>query len=317
VPALLALDESLQRVRCGLESRARRISGRVGEELAAHVGRPGKMLRPRFCLLLAAALDVEPEKAEAAARGMELVHNASLLHDDCVDQARLRRGRPTANEVFNVNVALLLGDMAFAQGLEEVVDLSPLSARRLIATAREMAMGELQEEFLKGSVNVTLDAYLGIISRKTGALFEWCGATLSELSRRPHEAADPPRLGSAAGMLLQIVDDVHDYTLDAAVSGKEPGKDLCERRLTLPAILALNDPAARPRFVRLWQEGGQDLGSVRRMTRFLEESGHLEAARCRARELARSIRGWAEALPVRDYGREFVGFIDAMERREF
>src|ERR1019366_4341712 len=98
----------------GLESRARRISGRVGEELAAHVGRPGKMLRARFCLLLGSALGVPPEKAEGAARAMELVHNASLLHDDCVDAAELRRGVPTPNSVFGTTVGLLLGDLAFS-----------------------------------------------------------------------------------------------------------------------------------------------------------------------------------------------------------
>jgi octaprenyl-diphosphate synthase len=317
VPAILALDESLERVRSGLDSRSRRISGRVGEELALQMARPGKMLRARFCLLLGASLGADAAKTEAAARGMEFVHNASLLHDDCVDQARLRRGRPTPNEVFGVNVALLLGDMAFAQGLEEVVDLTPLSARRMISTAREMAVGELQEEFLKGSVNVTVEAYLGVISRKTGALFEWCGATLSELSSLPHAAADPPRLGNAAGMLLQIIDDIRDYTWSEAVSGKEPGKDLCERRLTLPAILALNDPAARPQFLRLWEAGGEDLVSVRRVAQFLESSGYLEAARSRAKELLRSIRSWAAALPVAEYSREFCGFMDAMERREF
>lgn len=312
MPVLLALEGSLERVRSGLESRSRRISGRVGEELAEQLARPGKMLRARFCLLLGGALGVNAESAEAAARGMEFVHNASLLHDDCVDLARLRRGRPTPNEVFGVNVALLLGDMAFAQGLEEVVDLTPQSARRMISTAREMAVGELQEEFLKGSAGVTVEAYLGVIARKTGALFEWCGATLSELSPLPHEGADPPRLGSAAGMLLQVIDDIQDYTLSEKASGKEPGRDLSERRLTLPAILALNDPASRAEFLRLWEAA-----SVQDMARFLESSGHLAAARGRAKELVGSIRGWAAALPVKEYGAEFCRFVDAMERREF
>ncbi|MFA6003099.1 MAG: polyprenyl synthetase family protein [Elusimicrobiota bacterium] len=312
MPAILTLDASLQRVRSGLESRARRISGRVGEELAAHMARPGKMLRSRFCLLLGAALGVKAEPAEAAARGMEFVHNASLLHDDCVDQARLRRGRPTPNDVFGVNVALLLGDLAFAQGLEEVMDLSASAARRLVSAAREMAVGELHEEFLKGSVNVTVEAYLGVISRKTGVLFEWCGATLSELSPLPHADADPPRLGNAAGMLLQIIDDIHDYTLNDRVSGKEQGKDLAEGRMTLPAILALNDPKTRPEFLRLWQAG--EAGPLARL---LEASGHLDAARARGRELVRSMRNWAGALPVAEYRGEFLGFIEAMERREF
>ena len=314
VPVLLELEASLDRVRRGLETRARRVSGRVGDELAGQISRPGKLLRARFCLLLGSALGVEPERCEAAARGMEFVHNASLLHDDCVDQARLRRGRPTPNEVFGVNVALLLGDLAFAQGLEEVVDLSPNAAKNLISAAREMTVGELQEEFLKGSAEVSVEAYLGIISRKTGALFEWAGATLSELSPLPHAQADPPRLGSAAGMLLQIVDDIHDYTLTQEVSGKERGKDMRERRLTLPAILALNDPAARDAFLALWN--GQ-LDDVRETARFLESSGHLEAARERGRELLRSLRTWVGALPVAGGRGAFLAFVEALERREF
>ncbi len=83
--SLLKVEDSLTRVRAGLESRARRIEGRVGAELAAFVSRPGKMLRSRFCLLLAGALGAPEDKAEGASRALELVHNASLLHDDCVD----------------------------------------------------------------------------------------------------------------------------------------------------------------------------------------------------------------------------------------
>ncbi|MDD5655819.1 MAG: polyprenyl synthetase family protein [Elusimicrobia bacterium] len=312
MPATLELDASLERVRLGLEAKARRVSGRVGEELAAQISRPGKMLRARFCLLLGSALGVKEGLCETAARGMEFVHNASLLHDDCVDQARLRRGRATPNETFGVNVALLLGDLAFAQGLEEVMDLSPNAARNLVSAAREMAVGELQEEFLRGSAEVPVEAYLGIISRKTGALFEWAGATLSELSPLPHAAADPPRLGSAAGMLLQIVDDVHDYTLNDEVSGKERGADLRGRRLTLPAILALNDGRVRGDFLRLW-----NAGDVRATARFLEASGQLEAARGRGRQLLRSLRGWAAALPVAGRRADFLAFAEALERREF
>src|SRR5579885_2299731 len=130
--SLLKMEDSLARVRAGLEGRARRIEGRVGQELASFVSRPGKMLRSRFCLLLGGALGVPEEKAEASARALELVHNASLLHDDCVDEATLRRSYPTPNALFNIPTALLLGDLAFSQGLEEAVDISPNAARLLV-----------------------------------------------------------------------------------------------------------------------------------------------------------------------------------------
>jgi octaprenyl-diphosphate synthase len=180
--SLLKVEDSLTRVRAGLESRARRIEGRVGQELAAHIARPGKMLRSRFALLLAGTLGVDQEKAEGVSRAMELVHNASLLHDDCVDEAELRRGHATPNKVFGTTTGLLLGDLAFAQGLEEAIDISPNAPKLLVTAVREMTVGELQEEFLKGSLEVSVDAYMGVAARKTGALFEWAGAVFSEMS---------------------------------------------------------------------------------------------------------------------------------------
>ena len=312
MPTLLRLEDSLERVRVGLEKRARRISGRVGEELAAYVGRPGKMLRARFCLLLGRALGVEEAKAEAAARAMELVHNASLLHDDCVDGADTRRGVPTPNAVYNTTVALLLGDLAFSQGLEEAVDISPSAPRLLVTTVREMTVGELQEEFLKGSVDLSIDAYLGVAARKTGALFEWAGSVMSELSPFPHEQADPPRLACAAGILLQIVDDIHDYTLPENVTGKPVGQDLINRRLTLPCILALKDPAARADFLALWEAG-----DAAKIAAFMKDRGFVEKTRQKGRELVDSMLTMARNLPCKAEGKELALFIEVMAKREF
>lgn len=311
------LDASMVRVREGLESRALRISGRVGEELAAYVGQPGKMLRARFCLMLGAALGVEPKKAESAARAMELVHNASLLHDDCVDEAELRRGKATANTVFGVNVALLLGDLAFSQGLEEAIDISPNASHHLVTTVREMTVGELQEEFLRGSLDVTFEAYMGVAGRKTGALFEWCGNVLSELSPYAHEAADPPRLASSAGILLQIVDDIHDFTLDKDVSGKTQAKDFSLGRLTLPGVLAVTDAGTRDEFITLWRSCAKDPDAGVRIAELLKERGHIEGARAKGREILTSMLGWAERLPCRERAEELSAFIAIMAKREF
>lgn len=313
----MRVDDSLERVRAGLEKRALRISGRVGEELAAFIGRPGKMLRARFCLLLGSALGVEPEKSETAARAMELVHNASLLHDDCVDEAFVRRGEPTPNKVFGTTVGLLLGDLAFSQGLEEAIDISPNAPRYLVETVREMTIGELQEEFLRGSVDVTLDAYWGVAARKTGALFEWCGDVLSELSPHAHEASDPPRLACSAGMLLQIVDDIHDFTLSENQSGKEQGKDFKLGRLSLPAVLAVADPACSAEFVRLWRKTQEDPSAYAQAAELLRRHGHVEGAREKGREILRSMLSMARRLPCRAEAEELASFLELLARREF
>jgi geranylgeranyl pyrophosphate synthase len=315
--SLLKVEDSLARVRAGLEGRARRIEGRVGQELAAFVSRPGKMLRSRFCLLLGGALGVPDDKAEATSRALELVHNASLLHDDCVDEATLRRSYPTPNAVFNIPTALLLGDLAFSQGLEEAVDISPNAARLLVTAVREMTVGELQEEFLKGAVDLSVDAYMGICSRKTGALFEWAGAVLSELSPFPHEQADPPRLASAAGILLQLVDDIHDYTLSERASGKDEGQDLKNRRLTLPCLYALHDPNAREAFLLLWNSAGNDPKAAGKISKFLKEGGFVQKARDKGRELVDSMTAMVRKLPCKAEAAELAFFVELLAKREF
>lgn len=304
----------MTRVRAGLESRARRIEGRVGQELASHIGRPGKMLRSRFALLMAGALGVDQEKAEGVARAMELVHNASLLHDDCVDEADLRRGHPTPNKIFGTTVGLLLGDLAFSQGLEEAIDISPNAPKLLVTTVREMTVGELQEEFLKGSVKVTVEAYMGVAARKTGALFEWGGAVLSELSPFPHEQSDPPRLACAAGILLQIVDDIHDYTLSERVSGKDEGQDLANRRLTLPCIYALQDEGSREAFLALWNEPKPDAAKIAKL---LNDRGHIKKTREKGREIVDSMLAMVKKLPCKAEAAELGFFVDVLAKREF
>jgi geranylgeranyl pyrophosphate synthase len=245
------------------------------------------------------------------------VHNASLLHDDCVDEADLRRGHPTPNRIFGTTVGLLLGDLAFSQGLEEAIDISPSAPRLLVTTVREMTVGELQEEFLKGSLTVTVDAYMGVAARKTGALFEWAGAVLSELSPFPHEQADPPRLASAAGILLQIVDDVHDYTLSERVSGKDEGQDLHNRRLTLPCIYALEDRAGREEFLRLWDSVGVNPDAAKQIAQFLFDGGHIRRARETGREVVNSMLAMIRGLPCKAEAEQLAMFIEIMAKREF
>ncbi|MBI5246095.1 MAG: polyprenyl synthetase family protein [Elusimicrobia bacterium] len=312
--SLLKVEDSLTRVRAGLESRARRIEGRVGQELAAHISRPGKMLRSRFALLLSGALGVDQEKAEGVSRAMELVHNASLLHDDCVDEADLRRGHPTPNKIFGTTTGLLLGDLAFAQGLEEAIDISPNAPKLLVTTVREMTVGELQEEFLKGSLEVTVDAYMGVASRKTGALFEWAGSVLSELSSFPHEQSDPPRLACAAGILLQIVDDIHDYTLSDRISGKDEGQDLANRKLTLPCIYAVQDPTVRDEFLALWNEEKPDAAKIAKL---LKDRGCIQKTRAKGREIVDSMLAMIDKLPCKAEAKELAFFVEIMAKREF
>jgi geranylgeranyl pyrophosphate synthase len=187
-----------------------------------------------------------------------------------------------------------------------------------VTAVREMTVGELQEEFLKGSLEIDEKAYMGVASRKTGALFEWAGAVLSELSPLPHDQADPPRLSCAAGILLQIVDDIHDYTLSERVSGKDAAQDLRNRKLTLPCLYALQDAGSRDEFLRLWDSTGGGAGAAReRIAEFLNERGHIRRTRRTGRELVDSMLAMIRKLPCRAEADELGFFVEIMAKREF
>ncbi|MDO8756881.1 MAG: polyprenyl synthetase family protein, partial [Elusimicrobiota bacterium] len=226
----------------------------------------------------------------------------------------LRRGHPTPNKIFGTTIGLLLGDLAFAQGLEEAIDISPNAPKLLVTTVREMTVGELQEEFLKGSLEVSVAAYMGVASRKTGALFEWAGAVLSELSPFPHSLGDPPRLACAAGILLQIVDDIHDYTLTERVSGKDEGQDLANRKLTLPCIYAINDSGSRDEFLSLWNETKPDAAGIAKL---LKNRGHIQKTRDKGREIVDSMLAMIKKLPCKAEAAELAFFVEIMAKREF
>ena len=312
------VETSLARVREGLDRRIASLGSRVGDHLAEYVGRPGKMLRARYALLLGRALGVEPRIAEHVARAIELVHNASLLHDDCIDEGLTRRGIPTPNARFGDRTGILLGDLAFTEGMAEAVQIDADAVRSLAKAVHEMTVGELQEEFLCGSLNVSIEGYYGVAARKTGALFGWGGEVLSKHSSHSHTEGEPARLGTLAGILLQIVDDIHDFTLPEAVAGKAPGQDLHNGRLTLPGILAMDDQDSREAFTELWGRASKDNNAAHaEVMRIFENGGHLDASRTLARGLMDEMLPMVDRLPVTDVAGELRQFMELMFKREF
>ena len=285
--------------------------------MAEYVGRPGKMLRARYTLLLGASLGVRPETRENIARAVELVHNASLLHDDCVDEALTRRGVLTPNARFGDRTGILLGDLAFTEGMAEAVKVSPRAVADLVAAVGEMTIGEIQEEYLCGSLNVSAEGYYGVAVRKTAALFDWAGRTLAEQSELKHVSGDPARLGRSAGILLQIIDDIHDYTLDKDTAGKDPGQDFANGRLTLPAIIAMDDEDTRKEFLPMWQTRSKDPDAFGRVLSLLKDRGHLDAAKDKAREIMEDMLPIVDRLPVKESAAELRMYMELLFRREF
>jgi len=201
----------------------------------------GKRLRPGLVLLSGYFGDYDLNRLVPLGAAIELLHTASLVHDDVVDGALSRRGRPTSNAIFDNAITVLLGDYMFANAAEMVTRTGSLEVTRLFAlTLMRMTNGELDQDAAAFNVGNDVQQYLWRIGGKTAALFANATEGGSILGRCPAESVAAMRTyGYSIGMAFQIVDDVLDFTGDEAVMGKPVGGDLREGTLTLPGLLLL------------------------------------------------------------------------------
>jgi octaprenyl-diphosphate synthase len=200
----------------------------------------GKRLRPLITLLAARACGlVDPARFTVAAAG-ELLHTATLLHDDVVDVGEFRRGRPAARVVHGNGLAVLAGDYCLARSLQAVAATGRLEAIRSFSdTVVAMAEGEVAQLDAAGDANLDRRRYDQVIDRKTASLIAWCAAVGDLVTA--DEARALHHFGRNVGHAFQIADDVIDVRHDVAESGKARGQDLREGKLTLPVILACED----------------------------------------------------------------------------
>ena len=201
----------------------------------------GKRIRPGLVLLSGSLGDYNLNRLVPLGTAIELLHTASLVHDDVVDGAASRRGRPTANSVFDNALTVLLGDYMFANAAEMVTRTGSLHVTRLFALAlMKMTSGELDQDAAAFDAGNDVQQYLRRIGGKTAALFANAtegGAVLGNCDERTVEAMRT--YGYSLGMAFQIVDDVLDFTGDETLMGKPVGSDLLEGTITLPGLLFL------------------------------------------------------------------------------
>jgi geranylgeranyl pyrophosphate synthase len=201
----------------------------------------GKRLRPALVLLSGAFGDYNLNKLVPLGAAIELLHTASLVHDDVVDGAESRRGRPTANSMFDNALTVLLGDYMFANAAELVTRTGSLAVTRLFALAlMKMTSGELDQDAAAFDVGKDIQGYLWRIGGKTAALFANATEGGAELGGCQAETVEALRTyGYSLGMAFQIVDDILDFNGDEETMGKPVGSDLLEGTLTLPGLLLL------------------------------------------------------------------------------
>ena len=202
----------------------------------------GKLLRPMTEVLVARALGYEGEQHCALGAVLELVHAATLLHDDVVDQSSMRRGKLSANELWGNSASVLVGDFIVSRALEMAANLDNTEIVDAIAyTTRRISEGEVMQLMNLRVTTTDETQYFETIERKTAVLFE-TAARLGAVVCRESKAVQKQmgQYGIALGIAFQLRDDILDYSGDAETIGKEVGEDLAEGKLTLPLIRALD-----------------------------------------------------------------------------
>jgi octaprenyl-diphosphate synthase len=219
-------------------------------EVAGHIlFSGGKRLRPLLMVLSARACGYIGDYDKTFSTALEYLHAATLLHDDLVDGAGLRRGKPAAHTQWGNSIAVLVGDFLLARALSVSAATGSIQIVRILADLTEqMSQGEVHQLMRKGDIRLGEDEYLEVIRRKTALLFEAACRVSAVLAEAPPEKESAlARYGFNLGMAFQIADDLFDYTLETFQLGKEVGADLREGKMTMPIIHALRQVSGADR----------------------------------------------------------------------
>jgi octaprenyl-diphosphate synthase len=246
------------------------------------VKRKGKQMRPMFTLLSARQFGPVNESAFTAASLIELLHTATLVHDDVVDGSAMRRGFFSINALWKNKIAVLVGDYLLSRGLLLAIDKGEFDLLRIVSRAvREMSEGELLQLEKSRSLNFSEEIYFDIIRQKTASLIAACCASGASAAGRPAEEIERMRrFGELTGIAFQIKDDLFDYG-SGAETGKPSGLDIKEKKLTLPLIHALQRVSTSDRrwIVNTVKNNNQDNKAVARVIAMVTEAGGIDHAR--------------------------------------
>jgi len=278
----------------------------------------GKMFRPTLLLLSEEASSVQDPRAPTLAAVIELIHLATLVHDDSVDHSVLRRGMPTINALFSHQISVIMGDYLYSRAVVELTRLGDLEPLRVLSrVTNEMTVGEMRQLMALEPLAFSEAEYDLLIRSKTASLVSGA-CEVGALRAEPAEREALRRFGEYLGMAFQVIDDLLDYVGDKSVTGKPSGSDLREHKVTLPLIFALErmDPSARKQVERLMATAEPSDDQIANVVGLVAEIGGLEYARERAQSLAQQAESELDALPggpARDALRASITYV--LDRR--
>lgn len=282
------------------------------------VKRKGKQMRPMFTLLSARQFGPVSESAFVAASLIELLHTATLVHDDVVDNANMRRGFFSINALWKNKIAVLVGDYLLSRGLLLAIDKGEFELLRIVSKAvREMSEGELLQLEKTRGLNFSEEVYFDIIRKKTASLIAACCASGASAAGRPAEEVERMRLfGEYTGIAFQIKDDLFDYGSGQDI-GKPTGLDIKEKKLTLPLIHALQQVSSSDRrwMVDVVKNRNEDDAAVARLITKVTEVGGIAHARQRMYEYRDKALAILQEFPANDARNALQGLVQLTVER--
>lgn len=261
---------------------------------------PGKLFRPTLVLLANEVGGSPHQDAVTFGAVVELVHLATLVHDDAVDHSELRRGQPTVNALWTHQIAIIMGDYLYSRAVTELARVGDLEAIRTLGDAANvMSVGEMRQLTAYDGLDFSEEDYYRLIAAKTASLMG-CACDMGALVGVDQYRVQLKRFGHNLGMAFQVADDILDYVGSEEVTGKPAGQDLREKKVTLPLIGALR--AASPdteEEIRDFFSGVEPSDNeIRRLVDLVEELGGVEYAKKKALEFAGEAGAALDGLPA-------------------
>ena len=253
----------------------------------------GKQLRPRLCLLSAGLCGEPTENTYRAAALIEMIHVATLIHDDVVDDANLRRGWPSINRVWKNKLSILVGDFMFSKALTNMIHLKDFDALNILSsTAERLSQGEIQQIEKAIKKNMTEKIYYQMVSDKTASLFSAaCKLGVMTVTEDNDKREALAKFGEKFGLVFQIKDDLLDITGNVEGLGKPAGFDLKKNILTLPLIyLFENLPASEIKVVKRQLNNHVKKSEIRGIRKLIEKHGGIQFAENQIDRLAREAQ---------------------------
>jgi octaprenyl-diphosphate synthase len=280
--------------------------------------RKGKQIRPMFVFLVARMLGGQGEKKTfSAAALVELLHTATLVHDDVVDDANERRGFFSVNALWKNKVAVLVGDYLLSRSLLTSIEQNDYASLAVIARAvKAMSEGELLQLEKSRTLDITEEVYMEVIRQKTGSLIAAC-CEAAAISVGRQDLAERMRLfGEKIGLAFQIKDDIFDYGNDEQI-GKPTGNDIRERKVTMPLIYALNtaDKETKRELVTIIRKYNEDKNKVRRAVKIVIESGGIAYAYKKMIALKDEALDLLKDIPDSPSKRALIGLVEYTTQR--